>query len=179
MQSLIGVWKGDKGMDVAPEPEEAENSPFYEIITFTPAGDVINAETQVLSVLHYRQIVRRLSNDEVFHDQTGYWMWEPETGTVMHSLTIPRGVCVLAGGRCDYSGVTEGPAVIELSAGVDDENWPIIQSTYMKDRARTMSFRQKIAVGNGKLSYSQTTIVNIYGRIFEHTDCNDLTLEPE
>ncbi|MGR9072041.1 MAG: heme-binding beta-barrel domain-containing protein [Gammaproteobacteria bacterium] len=179
LQALIGVWKGDKGMDVAPEPDGAESSPYYETIAFSPVGEVTNAETQVLSALHYRQIVRRRSNGEVFHDQTGYWMWDSATGTVMHSLMIPRGVGVLAGGLCDYPGVSEGGFVIDVSAAVDDENWNIIQSPFMRDRARTLSFRQKIDVGSGKLSYTQTAMVEIYGKIFEHTDRNELTLQSE
>ena len=35
-------------------------------------------------------------------------------------------------------------------------------------------FRQKIIVGNGELSYSEITLVDIYGTIFEHTERNDL-----
>jgi len=54
LRELIGVWKGDKGIDVAPEPDGAENNPYYETITFTAIGDVSNAESQVLAAVHYR-----------------------------------------------------------------------------------------------------------------------------
>lgn len=40
------------------------------------AGNVTNAETQHLTVLHYHQIVRHKSDGEVFHNETGYWMWD-------------------------------------------------------------------------------------------------------
>ena len=34
-----------------------------------------------------------------FHDQVGYWLWEPATGLVMQTLAIPRGQVALAPGR--------------------------------------------------------------------------------
>jgi len=174
---LIGVWKGDKGLDVAPEPDGIENNPYYETITFTAIGDVTNAESQVLSAVHYRQIVQRKSNDKIFHDETGYWMWDPGENAVMHSLLIPRGVGVLAGGKYTEGKNKDDKVIIEVAANINDKNWQIIQSPFMQENARTTEFHHKITVGNGKLSYSETTIVEIYGKIFEHTDQNELILQ--
>ena len=98
LAGLIGTWEGNKGLDVSPEPDGWEESPYYETIAFETVGDVTNAESQRLVVARYQQIVRRKSTDKVFHDQTGYWMWDADAGAVMQSLTIPRAVCVLAGG---------------------------------------------------------------------------------
>lgn len=174
LTGLVGVWTGDKGIDVAPEPDGVENNPYYETITFTAIGDVTNAESQVLAAVHYRQIVQRKSNDKVFHDETGYWMWDAEEKIIMHSLTIPRAVSVLAGGA--YSGVksSDGSIILDVSAGIDDNDWKIIQSPFMQKNAKTIKFRHRITVGNGKLSYSETTEVDIYGKLFEHTDQNEL-----
>ena len=171
---LIGVWQGDKGLDIAPEPEGAESNPYYETLTFTAIGDVTNAETQVLAVLYYRQIVQQKSNDEVFHDQTGYWMWDANTGVIMHSLTIPRGVSVLAGGV--YTGEKEDDdrIVLDVAAGLNNKDWQIIQSPFMQDNARTTDYCQRISLGKDKLSYSQTTTIEIYGKVFEHTDQSEL-----
>jgi hypothetical protein len=112
LNQLIGVWRGDKGVDIAPEPDGAENNPYYETIAFTAASDVTNAESQTLAAIHYRQIVQRKSNDKVFHDETGYWMWDAQAGIIMHSLTIPRAVSVLAGGI--YNGETHVDGRISL-----------------------------------------------------------------
>lgn len=93
----------------------------------------------------------------------------------MHSLIIPRAVSLLAGGP--YSGTT-GDAekiVLEVSAGIEDKDWQIIQSPFMRDNARTTGFHHRITVGKEKLSYAETTIVEIYGKVFEHTDENELT----
>ena len=170
LTGLIGRWAGDKGSDVAPEPDGSEESPYYETILFSAAGNVENAESQELVAVHYHQIVSRKSNDEVFHNETGYWMWDAAQSVVMHSLTIPRAVCVLAGGTVR----NENPVVFEVAARLDDPDWGIIQSPFMKGKARTLEFRHKVTLDGDQLSYSETTIVEIYGRVFEHTDQNEL-----
>lgn len=176
LKDLIGVWKGDDGVDVAPEPDGAETNPYFETITFSAVGGVTNAEMQNLAAVHYHQIVQRKSDGEVFHNETGYWMWDREAKTVMHSLVIPRAVCLLAGGKYSGEKDAEGRTIIEVTAKIDDDSWKIIQSPFMKENASTKEFRHKIIVGNGKLSYSETTMVDIYGKLFEHTDQNELVL---
>jgi len=100
-------------------------------------------------------------------------MWDAGAGVIMHSLTIPRGVSVLAGGT--HSGKqTDGSIILEVSAGLNDKDWQIIQSPFMWENARTTKFHHRITVGNDKLSYSETTMVEIYGKVFEHTDRNEL-----
>ena len=47
----------------------------------------------------YHQVVREKSNDKVSHSETGYWIWDKNENTIMNSFSIPRGVCVLAGGK--------------------------------------------------------------------------------
>ena len=177
LKSLIGVWKGDKGVDVAPEPDGEETNPFFETITFSEAGGVTNAESQNLTALHYHQLVSRKSDGQVFHNETGYWMWDAEASTVMHSLTIPRAVAVLAGGIYTGAKDADGRAIIEVAAKIDDEKWGIIQSPFMTENACTKEFSQQVIVGNGSLIYSETTMIEIYGKLFEHTDQNELELQ--
>lgn len=177
LTGLIGVWKGDKGMDVAPEPDGEEHNPYFETITFEAIGPVTNAESQHLAALHYRQVVRRKSNGEVFHDETGYWMWDAKDKVVMHSLVIPRGVGVLAGGTYHKSPDKEEIVTLEVEAKQDHPSWNIIQSPFMQEKARTLEFHHKVQVGNGKFSYAETTVLEIYGRVFQHTDQNQLTME--
>ena len=92
----------------------------------------------------------------------------------MHSLTIPRAVSVLAGGIHNGKKQRDGCIVLEVAACLDDKDWQIIQSPFMQKNAYTKKYRQRIIVGNGKLSYSQTTTVAIYEKVFEHTDQNEL-----
>lgn len=92
----------------------------------------------------------------------------------MHSLTIPRAVCVLAGGTYDGETDSDGNILLTVSAGLNDEHWQIVQSPFMRKQARTTEFRHHITAGAKRLSYSETTTVDIYGKIFEHTDRNEL-----
>ncbi len=174
LAALIGVWQGDKGMDIAPEPDGTEKNPYYETITFEAGGDLKNAEDQVIAAVFYRQIIRRKSDNDVFHDQTGYWMWDAREQTVMQSIVIPRGVCVLAGGKYHKEQDADGPIVIEVAAHLDDKDWGIIQSPYMQQNALTTAFKQKLVIDKNSLTYAETTMLDIYGREFEHTDDNTL-----
>ncbi len=174
LASLIGIWKGDKGMDISPEPEGQEENPFYEAITFEAIGNVNNAEKQNLAALHYHQVVSRKSNDEVFHNETGFWMWDAEQGVIMQALTIPRGVCLIAGGTFRES-AQASQIVLEVRAGIEDADWGIVQSPFMRDNAKTLGFRHKISVIGDTLVYDETTVVDIYGKRFDHTDENTLT----
>ena len=176
LTALVGEWSGGEGVDIAPEPDGEETNPYAETITYSAVGGVTNAESQNLAAIHYRQIVRRKSDGAVFHDETGYWMWDNDTHTVMHSLVIPRAVCVLAGGI--YGGETDrdGRAIIIVAESLDDEKLKNIQSPFMQEHASTTAFNHTIVVGNGRLSYRETTMLDIYGKTFEHTDQNELTL---
>ena len=176
LQQLIGTWKGRGGLDIAPEPDGEERNPYYETFIFEAAGDVTNAETQDLAFVHYREVVRRESNDEVFHDQTGYWIWDKQAGLVIHSFVIPRAVAVIAGGRFENSPNASGPVVLEVRAAADDADWQIVQSPFMAQNAKTLEFRQTMTIDGKTLTYSETTVVDIYGKIFDHTDENELSL---
>jgi len=175
LKYLVGIWKGDKGLDVAPEPDGEENNPYYETITFTEADDVTNAEEQHLTAIHYHQVVQRKSNDKIFHDETGFWMWDAKQKIVMHSFVIPRGICVLAGGVYNKENDKGDVVSIDVKAAIDDKSWGIIQSPFMQEKARTTAFSHNVKVSKTHLSYSETTIIDIYGKTVEHTDNNELT----
>ena len=89
LAALVGTWKGDKGVDVSPEPDGDERNPFYEVIEFEAAGDVTNAEEQTLAVVRYHQVVTRKSNDQVFHDQIGFWLWDSANNGIVETFVIP------------------------------------------------------------------------------------------
>ena len=174
LAELIGTWYGDRGMDVAPEPDGEASSPYFETICFEAGGDVTNAEAQVLAVVPYRQVVSRKSTGEVFHHELGYWLWDAVAGILMHSLQIPRAVALIAGGRHTGSAAADGSTVLEVRAALGDADWGIVQSPFMRDKARTTAFSHRITVRGERLSYEETTVVEIYGRAFEHTDGNEL-----
>ncbi len=166
---LIGQWRGDSGMDIAPEPDGPEHSPYYETLLFEAIGDLDNAARQDLVALRYHQVVRRKSNDEVFHNETGYWSWDAESHLIARTLTIPRMVALVAG--CHIAAhATEW----EVRAAWDDPDWGIVQAPFMRDNAKTLSFRHHLKIAGDTLIYDETTVVDIYGERFEHTDGNQL-----
>lgn len=92
----------------------------------------------------------------------------------MQSAVILRAVCVLAGGRDTGAGA---PVKLVVAAKLDDPDWGIIQSPFMRDQAKTVAFRHELSVADGILSYSEIISLEIYGRSFDHTDENQLTLK--
>lgn len=171
---LVGKWAGDKGMDVAPESDgTVEENPFYEELVFDAAGNVTNADRQELAIIRYYQKVFRKSNQEQFHDQLGYWLWDAKAQTVMHTISIPRGVTLIAGGEFAFDSDELDSALLNV-ASEDGGDWGVAQSPFMRDNARTTAFSMKLKVDAGKISYSQTTMLDIYGREFDHTDKSQL-----
>lgn len=176
LTSLMGSWEGEKGVDISPEPDGEENSEYYEKIVFAALDQpVSNAEEQDIAAIHYHQQVYRKSNNKEFHNETGYWMWDKASGVVIHSLTIPRGLSLVAGGR--HSGQTDkdGAMVLEVKAQAEGSEWGIVESPFMRAKASTRDYTQTLTVKGCELSYSQTMTLDIYGRTFLHTDVSRLT----
>ena len=168
LTDLIGTFKGDNGTDIAPDPDGTEENPFSEIIIFTQVGDVTNAEEQTLAVVHYVLNVTRTTDNSVIHHQTGYWLWDKAKDEVMHSIAIPRGVCVVAIGKA----ITQEDGTIEINVLAKEED--VVQTSFMYQKAKTTSFTNNLRIKGDELHYFETTMVDIYGDSFEHTDTNTL-----
>lgn len=172
LNELIGVWHGDKGVDIAPEADGSEeNNPYDETISYEAIGDVTNAESQVLAVLHYQQVVKRKENGQVFHHQSGYWSYDAKTKVITHSFTIPRGVAVVACGKAKREGNT---TIINVAADPKLDGGGIVQSSFMQKKARTTAFTQQLSINTNSFSYKQSIMLDIYGAPFDHTDINEL-----
>lgn len=167
LHQLIGSWRGEKGLDVAPEPDGEDKHAYYDEITFLPSGAAENAEEQNLVTVRYHQLVRKRNNGKIFHDQIGHWIYEPSTGMIVHSLSIPRAVCVLAGGKLEQTGAG---TVFHVEATAGNEDFGIVQSPFMLEKAKTTAFSMTLKVSGDELSYEETTSLAIYDRQFEHTD---------
>lgn len=165
---LIGTWKGDRGMDVAPESDgTTEKSPYYEEIVFEAAGDVDNADEQVLAIVRYHQHVYRKSNDKQFHDQVGYWLWDAAQQQIIQTLSIPRAVSLLAAGTAR----TDDDGVVHLHvASQEGDDWGVVQAPFMKSKARTTAYEMNMSVRDDVMRYRQSTMLEIYGGPFDHTD---------
>lgn len=169
---LIGTWKGEAGTDLAPKPEEDENNPYYEVLTIEPVDiEIENAEEQELLAVRYNQVVREKSNDKVSHSETGYWIWDQNENTIMNSFSIPRGVSVLAGGEVSAE---NDKIVLKVSVEENDSKWGIVQSPFMLKKAKTVSFNRVLILSGNELNYTQEMVLDIYNKVFSHTDENTL-----
>jgi hypothetical protein len=175
LAALIGTWKGDKGVDRAPEPDGEERNPYYETLTFEAAGDVTNAEEQTLAVVHYKQVVSRKSNDEVFHHQVGYWLWDSADDTIVETFTIPRAVAVVAGGKLAQPDSLDLELVFDVAADASSSEFGIVQAPFMYNKAKTTAFTHTITVKGDDMRYSESTVLDIYGKTsYDHKDVNTL-----
>jgi hypothetical protein len=55
---------------------------------------------QLFYGLRYVIIVNKPDNVKTYHEQVGYFLWEPATNTVIQTLAIPRGQIAMASGHC-------------------------------------------------------------------------------
>lgn len=172
LAQLLGKWVGKKGLDNSPDANaNPDKTSFIDEINFTIAGPAENAEEQNLVAIKYHHVVRKLENDLIFHDQVGHWIYEPKTNNIMHSLSIPRGVCLLAGGKYKES---NGDGVFNVEAKQGSDTFGIVQSPFMIDKAKTSAFRMELLVKNNELKYREIMSLEIYGKTFEHSDESSL-----
>ncbi len=172
LAQLLGTWIGKRGIDNAPDNQSNPDiTEFTDQMTFTVAGAAENAEEQELVAIKYHHVVRKTENDLIFHDQIGHWIYEPSTQMIMHSLTIPRGVCLLAGGEYTEE---DGKSVFEVRAESGAEDFGIVQSPFMCNKAKTKAFDMKLVVSADELSYREVTYLHIYGKDFDHIDKSSL-----
>src|SRR6202008_4788904 len=94
---LAGVWQGN-GLDDAPKAAGPAKRDYIEGIEIHRIPPQANGP-QLLYGLRYHVHINTAEEDSTFHDQVGYWLWEPATGMIMQTLAIPRGQVLLAGGH--------------------------------------------------------------------------------
>src|SRR5690606_38313203 len=89
LAALVGIWEGEQGVDVAPARGGDVVSRYRERLSFEPWGPV-NNHAQTLYGLRYMTMVWRLGETGAYHDEVGYWLWDPERQLVMRCFAVPR-----------------------------------------------------------------------------------------
>src|SRR5271168_4542122 len=95
---MAGVWSSAVGQDVNPKPDGPEHQRFIEHYELQPIDPQANGP-QLFYGLRYHTRIVKPGEIETYHDQVGYWLWEPATGTVILSLAIPRAQVAMAMGK--------------------------------------------------------------------------------
>lgn len=170
--SLAGIWEGDQGTDIAHSHQSARETHFRERITFTPLGSVVNGR-QVLYGLRYSTVAWPLIQEQPFHEEVGYWLWDAERKQVIRCFMVPRGVAVNAGGTAEVDAKE-----FHLAADVGSAVYGILSNPFLEEVMKTVRHELTVTIHEPwKFSYKEDTQLQIAGRpeIFHHTDHNTLT----
>jgi hypothetical protein len=170
---LAGDWEGEGGLDTAFSHARGEvlGTPYLEKLSFKQFGPVDNGR-QHLYGLDYKTAMWRGSEDNPFHTEVGYWLWDAATGEVVRGFVVPRGITVLAGGIADADATS-----FTLHARAGDPHYTIGENRYLAENASTLSYETTITVNpDGTWSYDETTMLKMgeMDEPFAHTDRNTL-----
>ena len=178
LRRLAGVWEGRKGIDLNPKAEGPERRTFFERAEFQPIDPQANGP-QLLYGLRYHIHINTDEEAITFHDQVGYWLWEPATGMILQTLAIPRGQSLLAKGQ---GAPDDLKLVVEAVRGSTENG--ITSTAFLEYAFRTDAYRLELSFNpDGSYSYVSDTTLIVRGRSepFLHRDINRLVkvAEPE
>jgi hypothetical protein len=166
---LAGTWESEAGVDTSRIHGEEKITRFRERIVFEPLGPVNNGP-QALYGLRYATTCWRLGEDDPFHEELGYWMWDELNKQLMRCFLVPRAVSVLAGGY-----VEPGAKQFHLEAELGSETYGVLTNRYLHDSYKTKRYTLDVTVNDdGSFSYFEDTQlwIPVKQEIFHHTDEN-------
>ncbi len=172
LRRMAGVWEGQRGLDVKPKADGPRKQAYVERIELQPIDPVTNGP-QLLYGLRYATHITKPGLTKTYHEQVGYWLWEPATGTVVHTLTIPRGMTAMASGLAAPDATS-----FELVATQGLDTWGICSTPFLTYAFKTVEFRIKVGFNeDGTWGYEEDSVLQIHGQpeLFHHTDKNLLT----
>jgi len=171
LRRLAGVWESAAGVDINPKADGPQRREYREHIELEPIDAQSNGP-QLFYGLRYHTNIHAPDEDATFHDQTGYWLWEPATGLVLQTLSIPRGQVALAAGHA-----TADATELMLSAERGQTEYGICSTAFLEYAFRTDSYRIEVVFNpDGSWSYVLDTVLMVRGREepFVHRDRNTL-----
>ncbi|HKB82438.1 MAG TPA: heme-binding beta-barrel domain-containing protein [Burkholderiales bacterium] len=172
LTGMAGIWTGERGLDVKPKADGPRKQAFVERVELQPIDPVTNGP-QLFYGLRYHTYIVKPGLTKLYHDQVGYWLWEPATGTVIQSLAIPRGQIAMAVGKAGADAKS-----FELVATRGTETYGICSNPFLEHAFKTIEYRIKVDINaDGSWSYDEDTVLMIRGQTepFHHTDRNTLT----
>ena len=167
LRALAGVWTSDAGVDVHPVAEGPATQVYVDRLEMQPIDPQTNGP-QLLYGLRYHQRIVKPGEVVTFHDQIGYWLWEPATGMIFQTLAIPRAQVALAIGEA-AADATEFELVAKRGTTING----IASGPFLEEAFKTTHYRIKVTVHpDGRWSYDETTLLEIKGQAqpFEHRD---------
>ncbi len=172
LAALAGIWEGDQGIDVSRVQSQEIQTKYRERVVFEALGPVRNGP-QELYGLRYSMTAWRLGEDDAFHEELGYWLWDAGQQQVLRCFMVPRGVLINAGGDAQVDSSS-----FHLSAEVGSETYGILSNKYLDESHKTMQYNLDINMhDDGTFSYKEDTQlwIPVNKAIFHHTDQNRLS----
>jgi hypothetical protein len=171
LRAMAGIWEGKSGEDMHPVASGTKGDLYYERAEMQPTDPQTNGP-QLLYGLRYHIHITKPDEVETFHDQVGYWLWEPLTETVIQTVAIPRGQVALAIGKAQADAKE-----FELEAIHGTTLNGICSIPFLEESFKTVSYRIKVNINaDGSWTYDQDTVLMVSGRSepFHHTDLHTL-----
>ena len=172
LSGMAGIWTGARGLDINPKADGPEKQAFIEHMELQPIDAQTNGP-QLFYGLRYHTQIFKPDDPETFHDQVGYWLWEPATGNIIQTLTIPRGQTAMAVGKTSADATTFTLEAVRGSLTNGISSNPFLEHAFRTERYTITVTKHP----DGTWSYEQTTVLIIPDRTepFNHTDRNTLT----
>ena len=158
LEGLIGEWESDKGgLDAAFSHSKGEvlQTPYLEKVTMKPFGPVDNGN-QHLYGLDYKSAMWRGDEENPFHTEVGYWLWDGATGEVMRCFVVPRGITTFAGGTASADAKE-----LTLRADKGGDHYNIGENQYLAKNASTLSYAVTVTIEGDTWSYDETTMLRM------------------
>ena len=127
---------------------------------------------QELFGLRYSTTAWEGDSPDPFHEEVGYWLWDPKEKQVLRSFIVPRGVTVLAGGKSH----SDAKSFI-LKAERGSKTYGICSNQFLDREFQTVSYKLKVTIHDGQsFSYEEDSVLKIKGqkKLFHHRDQNTL-----
>lgn len=169
LRPMAGVWEGKRGLDIKPKADGPRKQAFVERIELQPIDPVTNGP-QLFYGLRYLILISKPEQVKTYHEQVGYWLWEPATGTVIQTLAIPRGQIAMASGQA-----APDARSFELVARREQDTYGICSNPFLEYGFKTTEYRIKVTIhDDGTWGYEEDTVMQIRGQDepFHHMDKN-------
>jgi hypothetical protein len=157
---------------VHPVDTGTESDAYIETYELQPIDPQTNGP-QLLYGLRYHTHITKPNEIDTFHDQVGYWLWEPATSIVIQTIAIPRAQVALLSGYAEA-----GDTSFSLHAERGSAIYGICSSRFLDQAFKTVEVHLAITINSdGTWSYKEDTVLEVQGRAeqFHHVDRHTLT----
>jgi len=131
----------------------------------------VDNREQRLYGLRYANIASRIGEADAFHEERGYWLWDPQAQQLMRYFVAPRGITVIAGGPS-----TANAKQFSLTTDPGSRTFGICSSPFIDRDFQTVRNERTITDNDDTFRYEEDTQLRMPGKpdIFHHRDRNTL-----